>query len=85
VGEVPEVDWEGAIVADYATPLSDTVVLAPDDELGDAAMQLTQAPLGRALVLDERGELAGLLSITDVARLLELRRRVKVAPRTQKT
>lgn len=81
VGEAPEADWEGATVADYATPLSDTVVLAPDDELGDAAMHLTQAPLGRALVIDEQGELVGLLSITDVARLLELRRRVKVAPR----
>jgi Zn-dependent protease len=59
-------------VGALAVPAGETLVLAPDDELGDAALELAQTRVGRALVLD-RGRLAGLLSMTDVARLLEVR------------
>jgi CBS domain-containing protein len=48
------------------------LVLTPGDELGDAALELAQTRLGRALVLDET-RLVGLLSMTDVSRLLEVR------------
>jgi hypothetical protein len=54
-------------------PLDRTLVLSPDGELGPAAMELAQDGLGRVLVLD--GErLAGLLWVTYLSRLLELRR-----------
>jgi CBS domain-containing protein len=47
-------------------------VVAEGDELIDAAGELAENELNRALVLD--GErLVGLLSVTDVARVLELR------------
>jgi hypothetical protein len=55
-----------------AVPSSEGLVLAPGDELGDAAIKLAQTKLGRALVMDDR-RLAGLLSMTDVGRLLEVR------------
>lgn len=46
------------------------LVLARDDELHDADLELLADPLHRALVLDD-GRLAGLLSLTDVTRVLE--------------
>jgi CBS domain-containing protein len=49
----------------------DEIALAPGDDLAEALMQLSETPLQRALVL-EGDRLAGLLSITDVSRLLEL-------------
>ena len=51
----------------------DAEALAPGDDLGDALVRLAAIPNGRALVL-EQGALAGLLSMTDVSRLIELRR-----------
>jgi Zn-dependent protease/CBS domain-containing protein len=56
---------------DLAVPATEALVLAPDDELGDAAVELAQTRLGRALVLDG-DRLVGLLSMTDVSRLLEV-------------
>lgn len=59
-------------VGELAVPAADGLVLSPDEELGDAAVELAQTKLGRALVFEE-ARLAGLLSMTDVSRLLEVR------------
>jgi Zn-dependent protease/CBS domain-containing protein len=59
-------------VEELAVPAAEALVLAPDDELGDATLELSQTRLRRALVLDET-RLVGLLSMTDVSRLLEVR------------
>ena len=80
VGAVPPDAWERTTVRDVARPLEDTLVVAPGDSLGDVAIELTQTSPGRALVLDG-DRLAGLLSITDVSRLLELHRQGRAPPR----
>ena len=59
-------------VGDVMLPLEQTLVLSPDAELGPAVMELIQDPVGRAVVVDG-SRLAGLLSITDVSHLLEMR------------
>lgn len=61
-----------ATVGDAMVQLDHALVLPADKDLGDAAIELMQTEPGRALVPDGRGGLAGLLSITDVARSLEL-------------
>ena len=71
---VPARDRRHVVVGDVAIPLSDALVLAPDDDLGDAAMKLVQTAPARALVIDDE-RLAGLLSVTDVSRLIELHSR----------
>jgi Zn-dependent protease/CBS domain-containing protein len=73
VAAVPPSEWPTTPVRESMLPLEETLVLSPDGELGPAAMELVQDSLGRALVLDGV-RLAGLLSVTDVSRLLELRR-----------
>jgi CBS domain-containing protein len=73
VAAVPPSEWLSTTVGKAMLPLEQTLVLSPDGELGPAAMELVQNGLGRALVLDG-GRLAGLLSVADVSRLLELRR-----------
>lgn len=72
VTAIPRDRWTDFRVADVARPVDETLVLAPDDDLGEAAMDLVQDDLGRALVLID-GRLCGLLSMTDVSRLIELR------------
>lgn len=62
----------GGTVNAVMVPLDCALVMNPHKDLGDAALELIQTEPGRALVTDVNGELAGLLSITDVMRSLEL-------------
>jgi Zn-dependent protease len=72
VAEVPRSEWDTRTVGDCMIPRDDVPVVAEEDELIDAAGELGENDVNRALVLD--GErLVGLLSVTDVARALEMR------------
>lgn len=73
VAASPRVRASGT-AADLMVPLDGALVMAPGKDLDEAAMELIQTDPGRALVTDGEGRLAGLLSATDVARSLELRR-----------
>jgi Zn-dependent protease/CBS domain-containing protein len=73
VAAVPRADWDTRRVQNTMIPLDD-VPLLTEDELAVDALQELAAPTGnRALVIDN-GHLAGLLSITDIARALEVGR-----------
>ena len=74
VAEVPRGEWDGRSVRDCMIPRDEVPVVDPDEELIEAAEELAENDLHRALVLDG-DRLVGLLSITDVARALEMRRR----------
>jgi CBS domain-containing protein len=56
-------------------PRESVPVVSPDDELIDAAAELSESDVNRALVLSG-DELVGLLSATDVGRAFEMRRRL---------
>jgi len=72
---VPAERWAQTTVGEAAIPLESATVVDADGPLADATFTLSAAPAGRALVVTgPDGSLAGLLSITDVSRLLELRR-----------
>lgn len=73
VAAIPPGDWERARVEDIVPPVDEGFTLSPDDDLAEGLMQLADTKPQRALVLDG-DRLEGLLSITDVSRLLELRR-----------
>lgn len=73
VALVPPGAWEQARTEDIVHSAEDQVTLAPDDDLAEALMELADTKIQRALVLDG-DRLAGLLSITDVSRLLEMQR-----------
>jgi CBS domain-containing protein len=64
--------WDTATVDACRHRLRDVLVLDPADALEDAWPDLIGHPLRRALVTDGDGRLAGLLSSTDVMRILEL-------------
>jgi Zn-dependent protease/CBS domain-containing protein len=72
VAEVPRSEWERRTVRECMRPLSEVPVVSEDDELIDAAAELSERELRRALVLDG-DRLVGLLSVTDVARALAMR------------
>ncbi|HEY7195765.1 MAG TPA: site-2 protease family protein [Gaiellaceae bacterium] len=74
VAQVPRAEWDTRHVRDCMLPRDDVPVVRPDDELVDAAAELSEG-VHRALVLDGE-ELVGLLSATDVGRALEMRRRL---------
>ena len=74
VAAVPRGEWDSRRVAECMLRGEDVPVVAADDEAIDAAADVAESEVRRALVLD--GErLVGLLSITDLARTLELRAR----------
>jgi Zn-dependent protease/CBS domain-containing protein len=84
VAAVPRSDWDTRRVRDTMVPLDD-VPLLTEDELAVDALQELSAPTGnRALVVDD-GHLAGLLSITDIARALEVGRAPAQAPSPRPT
>lgn len=78
VAEVPRSEWDTRRVRDCMLPLEHVPVVEPDDELIDAAAELSEGEVNRALVL-RGGALVGLLSGTDVGRALEMRRRLSRA------
>ena len=84
VAAVPRSEWDTRRVRDTMFPL-DEVPLLTEDELVVDALQELSAPSGnRALVVDD-GHLAGLLSITDIARALEVGRTPAQAPSARPT
>jgi Zn-dependent protease len=74
VAAVAAEDWPRRRVRETMIPLAQTLVLDPEAPLFPAVVELIRRPPNRALVT-AGGRLVGLLSITDVSRLLELRRR----------
>jgi Zn-dependent protease/CBS domain-containing protein len=74
VAEVPRRDWDRRTVADSMLPRADVPVVDEDDPLADAASALGGDGVGRALVVGDDDRLLGLLSVTDVARALEIGR-----------
>lgn len=73
VAEVPRSEWDTRRVRDCMLPRDEVPVVAPNDRLIDAATELAQSDVSRALVL-EGDRLVGLLSGTDIARALEIRK-----------
>ena len=73
VAAIPEDEWGTRRVRDAMVALSDLPVFAPDAPLFQAAVELMQSRSGRGLVV-ARGRLVGLVTISDLSRLLELRR-----------
>jgi CBS domain-containing protein len=72
VAEVPRSEWDRRTVRECMKRLEEVPVVAQNDEVIDAAGELAENDLNRALVLDG-DRLVGLLSVTDVARALEMR------------
>jgi Zn-dependent protease/predicted transcriptional regulator len=84
VAAVPRSDWDSRGVRDTMFPLDD-IPLLTEDEMAVDALQELSAPTGnRGLVVDD-GHLAGLLSITDIARALEVGRKAAQSPSPRPT
>ena len=73
VAAVPSAQWPARRVRDVMLPLDEVLVVEEDAPLLASAAEVMRRPPHRALVTHD-GRLAGLLSLTDVSRLIELRR-----------
>jgi Zn-dependent protease/CBS domain-containing protein len=81
VAEVPRREWDDRPVRECMVPRDEVTLLEEDEPLVDALAELSEG-IGRGLVVDPAGRLIGFLSITDLARALEMggiRRRRKRA------
>jgi Zn-dependent protease/predicted transcriptional regulator len=74
VAAVPRDQWDTRRVRDVMLGRDDIPVLADDEPAIDALAELSESNVNRGLVVDD-GRLIGLLSITDLVRALEVRRR----------
>jgi Zn-dependent protease/CBS domain-containing protein len=73
VAAVPRSEWETRRVRDAMIPLDRVQLLTEDETAVDALAALSSPTSNRGLVV-QNGHLAGLLSITDLTRALEVRR-----------
>jgi len=71
VAEIPRGEWDARSVRDCMLRLDEVPVLAPGERVLDALEKLDQSDVDRALVVED-GRLVGLLSVTDLARALEI-------------
>jgi Zn-dependent protease len=74
VAAVPRDEWGQRLVRDSMIPRESVPLLNEDEPAVDALAELSAGNLNRGLVVDD-GHLAGLLSISDLARALEVRER----------
>jgi len=74
VAAVPRTEWDTRRVRDTMIPLDEIPLLTEDERAVDALAELAAPRANRGLVVGD-GHLAGLLSITDLARALEVGRR----------
>ncbi len=73
IAEVPRREWDLRTVRDCMLPLGSVPVVTEDESLIDAASELAESGVKRALVVDG-ARLVGLLSMTDVVRAFDVRR-----------
>jgi Zn-dependent protease len=73
VTEVPRAEWDRRTVRECMIPLERVPVLEADETATDALAELSESDVNRGVVL-ENGSLAGFVSITDLARALEVGR-----------
>jgi Zn-dependent protease/CBS domain-containing protein len=73
VRTVPQLRWDSVRVRDQMRPFSQVAVVREEDDLAEVLTMLQQSDLRRALVFRD-SQLTGLLSVSDVERLIELRR-----------
>jgi Zn-dependent protease/predicted transcriptional regulator len=72
VAEVPRSQWDTRLVRDCMIPRERVPVFHDEDAAVDALAELSEGEVHRGLVLDD-GRLTGFLSITDLARALDVR------------
>jgi Zn-dependent protease/CBS domain-containing protein len=72
----PRPDWESRRVREFMLPLDQVPTVGVEDEASEAIELLQGAPLGQALVLED-GHLAGVLTLSDLADAVELRRPIR--------
>jgi len=70
---VPRAEWDSHRVSEQMLGMDEVAVVGPWDAAPDALDALAGTAAGRALVIDEEGRLAGLLSVSDVMRVIEAR------------
>ncbi len=81
VAAVPRDEWNARRVRDAMIPRDAVPLLDEDEPAIDALAELSARNVNRGLVVDD-GRLAGLLSITDLARALEVGRPSAPVPAT---
>jgi MFS family permease/CBS domain-containing protein len=70
--DMARAQWPEHTIAERMTRREDALVIEADTELALAMHDLSATRIRRALVADEHGEICGLLSMTDAARMFEV-------------
>lgn len=74
VRNIDKNEWESKSVGEIMAPLGPKDTLSPDDDAVDALQKMaSESNSGRFPVLDKGGKLVGILSRTDIMKLIEFR------------
>lgn len=77
---VPRGDWERRRIADIMTPLSPEITIGAEANAGAALERMTRGGLSRLLVM-EGARLAGIVSLTDILRVVSVQLEFDGPPR----
>ncbi len=69
-GAIPRSEYDRVTVADAMLPISEVPIVGPDDAMSSVLDVLTREP-GRGLVLEEPDRVLGLVSASDLSRVLQ--------------
>jgi predicted transcriptional regulator len=72
IRHVPAIRRMTTRLIDTACPLSDVPLGAPDEPIPDLLQRMHASPDGRALVINNAGHLVGIVSPSDIARMVQL-------------
>ncbi len=74
IAEVPQEEWPYRSVGEVVTPLDvDSMTIRVGSEAVEALLKMAQNGQGRLLVLDDNGNLVGIISQTDIMNLVRIK------------
>ena len=77
IQRVPQHQWTQMTARDAVPPLAEQYMIAPSTDAWDALVRMTAENCGRLLVV-EGGDLRGIISRTDIMRLMRMRMQLRL-------
>lgn len=79
VKEVPRERWRDVPVGRIVEPLGDEMLVHPGDEASEALAKMAQGDIGHLLVVDQEAHLVGIVTRTDLIRLIRMKSQFEVS------
>ncbi|MDI6689361.1 MAG: site-2 protease family protein [Actinomycetota bacterium] len=73
IKEIPQGDWSRVTAREIVVPPKESCIISYREEAVNALMQMAREEIGHLLVVDENGSLVGLVTRSDIIRLIKVK------------